>query len=268
MMRSLALLVAAFLLLGSGVGGALEVRAGLDHSEWTRLLHKYVDDRGLVDYGAWKRSPDREALRSYLAALGAGPRPAAEGNAKAASLINAYNALTIAWVMDNYPMPSIRSLSGSFATRRHRVGGETVSLDDLEHRTLRPLVGYRVHAALVCAARSCPPLAREAYVAERLDAQLDTAMRRWLAREDLNRVDPITGEAHLSSIFKWFAEDFESVGGPLAVLRRYGPPRADLEASHLSVRYLPYDWTLNDRAGRPDSYGGLRRLWDAIKDAF
>ncbi len=234
----------------AATSGAVEVAAGIDHSEWDRLLRSYVDDRGLVAYERWQESEaDRKALAGYLTRLAAPARPPASSSDLAASLINAYNALTVSWVIENYPTPGIRSTAGPFATRRHQVGGKLVSLDDIEHGTLRKLVSYRVHAALVCAARSCPPLAREAYRAEVLDAQLDRAMARWLSRDDLNHFGS-GGGARVSMIFRWFGEDFEASGGVREVLRRHGgePARRALAADRAPLEYLEYDWSLNDQA--------------------
>jgi hypothetical protein len=247
----------------------VEVTAGIDHSEWSRLLAKYVDDRGLLDYQRWKAtSADFTALRKYLTRIAARPSPAATGHDLAASLINAYNALTIGWVLENFPIESIRSTDNPFRKRRHRVGGEVVSLDDIEHGTLRPLVGYRIHAALVCAARSCPPLPREAFEAARLDDQLDSAMRTWLARGDLNHVRPVENRIRVSPIFRWFAEDFEKAGGVRAVLQRYTPPETArrLADPRLEIRYLRYDWGLNDRGERGARYSRIRFFRDELRN--
>lgn len=244
----------------------VDVPAGVDHRPWSRLLQAYVDERGLVDYGAWKGSAEgRKALGDYLQALAQAPAPAAGGAERAASLINTYNALTVAWILERYPTPSIRAVPDAFTAARHTVGGRKVSLDQLEHEGLRPQVGYRVHAALVCAARSCPPLAREAFTAADLEAQLDAAMARWLARPDLNRFEP-PDRARLSSIFQWFAADFEKAGGIPAVLERHGPPAARALAAPpaLKVEYLDYDWALNDQHPR-QAYGRLRLLWDQLR---
>jgi hypothetical protein len=150
------------------------------------------------------------------------------------------------------------------------VGGQAVSLDDIEHGTLRPLVGYRVHSVLVCAARSCPPLRREAYEAARLDEQLDSAMRAWLARGDLNQVRPAEDSVRVSPIFRWFADDFEKAGGVRAVLQRYTPPEIarQLATPRLEIRYLRYDWGLNDREERGARYGRIRRYWDELRNRF
>ncbi|HVR70036.1 MAG TPA: DUF547 domain-containing protein, partial [Vicinamibacteria bacterium] len=239
----------------------------LDHAEWSQLLRTYVDERGLVDYASWKTSRDgRDALAAYLARLAGAPEPPAGGDDRSASLINAYNALTVAWILDHYPTASIRALPDSFTAARHTLGGRPVSLDQIEHEALRPQVGYRVHAALVCAARSCPPLAREAFTAPALDRQLDAAMERWLARDDLNRFDAAGSRARVSSIFRWFAPDFEKAGGVARVIERHGPPpaRALAKRPELVIDYLDYDWTLNDQ--RPAaSYGRLRLLWDRLR---
>ena len=162
---ALALAVAAFGAVAAsgeptaGKSAAVEVRSGIDHAPWHRLLQKYVDEHGLVDYAAWKASAaDREALASYLAQLAPAAEPMARGDERAATLINAYNALAISWMLGLYPIASIRKTSHPFDERRHEVGGRKVSLDDIEHGTLRPELGFRIHAAISCASRSCPPL--------------------------------------------------------------------------------------------------------------
>ncbi len=267
-----AALAAVFVLaVPAGVAGApryarVEVAAGIDHGPWDRLLRKYVDERGLVDYAAWKASAaDREELSAYLARMASAGEPA-RGNARAAALINAYNALTIAWMLEPYPIASIRSTSKAFEARRHEVGGRRVSLDDIEHGSLRPEYGYRVHAAISCASRSCPPLSARAWEAAGLDERLDAAMGSWLAREDLNRLSPGRDEVEVSMIFKWFAEDFEKAGGVRAVLARFGPEpdRSFLSGNGYKIGYRHYDWGLNDQGPEGRDYGGLRSLWDSL----
>jgi hypothetical protein len=273
--RSLTAALAVLAAAGCGAGRQKEtprrvvVTAGIDHSEWSRLLAKHVDERGRVDYAGWKRTEaDRAALQTYLGRIAARPNPAATGHDLAASLINAYNAATIGWVLENFPIESIRSTDDPFRKRRHQIGAAVASLDDIEHGTLRPLVGYRVHAALVCAARSCPPLPREAYEASRLDEQLDSGMRSWLARGDLNSVRPVENRVRVSPIFRWFAEDFEKAGGVRAVLQRYTPPEIArrLADPRVEIRYLRYDWGLNDREERGARYSRIRRFRDELRN--
>jgi hypothetical protein len=245
---------------------SVEAPAGIDHTAWDRLLKTYVNERGLVAYAKWKASSaDLRALDAYLEQFEPAPRPPAAGDEKAAALINLYNALTMRWVLQNYPTDSIRALDDSFGKQRHLVGGRKVSLDDIEHGTLRPQTGYRVHAALVCAARSCPPLQRSAFTGPKLDTQLDFAFREWLAREDLNQFDPQRRSAKISSIFKWFAEDFEKAGGVKKILARHGPKAAsgDEEISH-----LPYHWGLNDQGGKGADYTRGKMLRDNVTNFF
>jgi len=250
---ALGALVAAGCRTPAASAGGVEVPAAIDHADWDRLLRTYVNEGGLVAYGQWKASPeDHRALAGYLERLGAVPRTAAIGADRSSTLINAYNAFTVSWVLENYPTRSIRSTDDPFEGRRHRLGGRVVSLDDIEHGALRKIVLYRVHAALVCAARSCPPLAREAYRPAMLDAQLDGAMARWLARNDLNAFFP-DGGADVSMIFRWYREDFDSAGGVRAVVQRHGgePARRALAAEGAHIGHLDYDWTLNDQESRP-----------------
>ena len=237
--------------------GLVQVPKNIDHRAFDELLKKYVDDKGLVNYAAWKKSEaDLKALRVYTDKF-SGREPFAIGKERVASLINAYNALTIHWILENYPAESIQELKDSFKGKRHMIGGQAASVDDIEHKTLRPLVGYRTHAALVCAARSCPPLSRDAFREDVLDQQLDEAMRRWLARSDLNNFDSQKREAHVSSIFKWFKDDFGGKAeGVLAVLTKYAPPQHQqfLRSPGVKVNYLDYNWGLNDQGERGRNY--------------
>src|SRR5258708_17764881 len=99
------------------------------------------------------------------------------------------------------------ALQNSFNARRHDIGGRKASLDDIENTTLPPLLGYRAHAVLVCAARSCPALQRFAYTASQLDQQIDAAYRAWLARDDLNQFLPAQTTGCASRIFNWVKRD-------------------------------------------------------------
>ena len=140
-----------------------------------------------------------------------------------------------------------------------------VSLDEIEHKTLRVMADCRIHAALVCAARSCPPLRREAFRPETLDKQLDNAMTTWLARPDLNSFNVQKRTAHVSSIFKWFKEDFESAGGVKDVLKKYAPQSAQplFTGGSFYLNYLDYHWGLNDQSGVGKDYrhGLLKKVF-------
>lgn len=240
--------------------GLLAVSASstaLDLDLYAELLEKHtraVEDIAStrVDYSAVSRDPDWHLLLRSLEASQAG---ALEGREKLAFWINAYNILAIEIVARNYPVASIKDVGSLLRPVWKRqagtIDGSDVTLDGIEHRTLRPLGDPRIHGAIVCASLSCPPLRREPYRAENLDAQLDDNMRRWLADPRKGAVvGPDDRTLRVSSIFKWFAEDFEPQGGVPAFLERYGPEqvRALLheEGERVRLRYLDYDWSLND----------------------
>lgn len=244
----------------------VSVPAGIRQEPWTALLKKYVNTTGYVDYAGWKASGrDMAALDAYLAQFNRAGRTAS-GPEKAASLINAYNAFAIHWILQNYPTDSVWALDKTFEKRRHRVGGALVSLDDIEKGTLLPQLGYRAHSVVVCCARSCPPLQRAAYRADTLDEQIDDAYRSWLARGDLNTFEPRTRQAEVSMIFKWYKSDFDAAGGTKKILARYGPPeyRDFLNRGDYELKYQPYNWGLNAQGEAGRRYGKLNFYLDLL----
>jgi hypothetical protein len=165
-----------------------------------------------------------------------------------ATWLNAYNVLAVAMVVDNYPLESIRDAGGRFVGRvwtqpAGKVGGANYTLDQIENDIIRPLGDPRIHAAIVCASVSCPDLAAEPFTASKLDEQLDKGLRRFLSNPAKGlRIEG--GTLKVSSIFDWFADDFETSGGVLAVLRKYSPSGASIPADP-KLDYLTYDWQLN-----------------------
>lgn len=248
-MRSLLLILAALPALA------------LDHSAWDRLLKQYTNEQHRVDYARWKQEAI-PALDAYLAEL-AKPWPAAE---EKAAWINAYNALTIRWVLTHYPIVSIWKTKQPFRNARHTVNGSKVSLDDIETR-LRKGNDPRIHSALVCAARSCPPLRREAYVPARLDPQLDANTREWLADPALNSFDEKSRKAEVSMIFKWYRDDFTTGGATLeAFLARHAPQHPWLTQGKVKIGHKGYRWGLNDTSDLGADYSGLAFYWDALRN--
>jgi hypothetical protein len=248
-------------------GENVDVRAGINHDEFERLLKQYVNEQGLVNYGAWKQNAaDISALDNYLKQFADKIDNPAQGNEKAASLINGYNAFVLRWILSAYPTESIWQLKDSFSAKRNEIGGRKVALNDIEHGTLRPLIGYRAHAVLVCAARSCPPLQRFAYTADKFEEQDDRAYEAWLAREDLNKFSPGEKKVEISSIFKWFKQDFDKAGGVPKILGRYAPQSVrDFAASgKYDTKYLPYNWGLNDQGPHGRNYSRANLLFDNI----
>ncbi len=242
--------------------------AGINHAAWDRLLKKYVDARGLVNYGGWKNNPqDRKALDDYLKQFAAKADKPAAGNEKAASLVNAYNAITITTILNAYPVESIHKTDKPFATKSWKIGGANISLNDIEHGTLRPMLKYRAHSVLVCAARSCPPLQREAYATGSFAEQNAKAYRAWLGREDLNKFLPQKNKAEISEIFKWFKGDFQGPDSVPKVLAKYGPPAAQqltADGKQFETSYLSYNWGLNDQGEHGRHYSKINLLFDNI----
>lgn len=258
-MRRLRALVVALVVTLPVVGRAEPCPIDHSHAAFTTLLGTYVQG-GAVDYAGWKARGDA-ALDAYLASLSGVCREGYGSWSRAQRLafwINAYNAFTIRLILDHYPIASIRKIGllPGAAFRRAFIPmpslkGGTISLDDIEHRTLRPEFREpRVHFALVCASRSCPPLRAEAYRADVLERQLDDQGRTFLGDASKNRVDVAARTLHLSSIFSWFEEDFVAAAGsvPRYVARFLAPDAAAVAtAPDVTVRFLDYDWSLNGR---------------------
>ena len=235
----------------------------LDPGPYNAVLRRVVDGQGLVDYAALQRDPAQ--LDRYIEALGAlAPErfaswPEAE---QIALLINAYNAFTLRAIIDNDPIrPSIKAIPGVWKFRRHQLMGRGLTLDGIEHEILRREYNEpRIHAALVCAAISCPPLRQEAFTGAALERQLEDQITRWLASPVGLAIDRAAGTVRISQIFQWFAEDWqradpqaEPVPGHAkqsAVLRfiaRYRPAaeRDLILGGDYRFAYLPYNWDLN-----------------------
>jgi hypothetical protein len=235
-----------------------DAAAGFDEARYAALLSRHTqsvtDTAGTrVDYKTLQSSPDWRLLVASLAA--SDPTRLSSRHEKLAFWINAYNVLAIDVVLGCYPVASIKDC-GSFFTsvwRRDagRIGGRSVTLDEIEHEILRPMGDPRIHAAIVCASTSCPSLQREPFRAADVDAQLDAAMRRFLANPHKGlAIDRAAGRVRLSAIFDWFDEDF---GGSKTVVERITPFAAEPDRAWLEQRgrkarisFFDYSWALND----------------------
>ena len=270
--------VAAALCLLAAASAAAGQGFDHEHRAWTALLAKHVVviDGGRasqVRYAGFRQ--DRAQLKGYLDALSGVTAEEFSGWTKPqqiAFLVNAYNAFTVEKVLTRYPdLKSIRDfgrvLGNPFRDRFFRLLGREFSLDAIEHDTLRRPGAYdepRVHFAVNCASIGCPMLREEAYVAGRLDAQLEEQARRFLSDRSRNRYDPATVTLEVSRIFDWFKEDWTSgyrgFDGKAAPIRsreeyfaRYAPLLAETASGQqvirehkAALRFLEYDWTLND----------------------
>jgi hypothetical protein len=193
---------------------------------------------------------DRKRLAAYLANL-ADARPAQmSADEKKAFYVNAYNAAAIGIVLDRYPVKSIREIDGAFGKIRRRIGGEKLSLDDVENR-LRELKDARIHFAIVCVSESCPPLRPAAYRAATISADLDGQGRAFVNDPKKNVIDRARGRLALSKIFDWNRAEFERDGGSIPrFVARYvaGSETASwLTSARPTPQFLEYDWSLNQR---------------------
>ena len=224
--------------VSADAGGKPLTLQGPNHAAWTELLGRHVSPTGRVDYDGMRG--DMASLDAYLTALaGEVPGPQWDPKEALAYWINAYNAFTVKLILDHWPVKSIREIDEPWDTKFITLAGDRYSLNEIENDIIRPQFEEpRIHFALVCAAVSCPPLAREAYVADRLDSQLEQRTRSFINNETFN----VTQEevVRISPLFDWYATDF---GDVTAFLNRYLqpdiPPKKDLY-------YLDYDWSLND----------------------
>jgi hypothetical protein len=248
------------------------------HAAWDALVKRHVKlldgaKASQVRYADFAK--DRGALRDYLAQTSKVTEAQFRGWSKAeqmAFLINVYNANTVELILTKYPdLKSIRDLgnivfNSPWKKKFFTLFGRESSLDQVEHEMLRKPGAYdepRVHYAVNCASVGCPMLREEAFVAARLDAQLEEQARRFLSDRSRNRFDPASGKLQVSEIFRWFKEDWSSgyrgIGsaGPVTSREQYFARYADLLADKpehrklvaegkAPVDHLDYDWSIND----------------------
>lgn len=266
-MKRFALALAAVLLLGSPTGLALDHA----HRAWDELLKKHVryvenGNASRVSYTGFAR--DRAQLKAVLDEYAKVTRAEFDGWTKPqqqAFLINAYNAFTVEKILTRYPnLKSIRDFGNVFGNpwkdKFFTLFGQPAYLDLIEHEMLRKEGVYddpRVHVAVVCASIGCPMLRNEAFTAERLEAQLEDALKRFLSDRSRNRYNPSARKLEVSRIFEWYGKDFDKGHKGLKSLKdtmaKHSEFLADQPEDRTVVReqradvaFLEYDWALND----------------------
>lgn len=248
------------------------------HRPFDELLDLYVRD-GFVYYNALRQ--ERGRLDRYIASLD-GPAAAAQAKGtpeqQRAFWINAYNALVLRTVIDNfpirgkspaYPASSIRQIPGAFERTAHRVAGRTVTLDGIEKDILVPLGDARVFLALGRGAIGGGRLRSEAFDGAKLDAQLEAVAAESLSRKEVVRIDQTGNELEVSPLFSWredaFVASLAEKAHPVfksrsalerAVLALITPHLLRSEAEYLEMNtfkmiFSPFDWRLNDLGNRP-----------------
>ncbi len=222
----------------------------VDNSIYKELLNKHVHG-SRVSYDGFKQ--DESRLDEYLAVLSAADPDTLPSNHQFAFYINVYNAFTIKLILMHYPgINSIKEIGSFFSNPWSKkfipLNGRTVTLDFIEHEVLRPrFKDPRVHVAINCAAKSCPPLLNQPFEGETIESQLNQLAQSFINDKRSTFIKDNT--LYINKIFSWFEDDFND--NPLVFIRQYaeGDLKDELEAggSNLKIAYLRYDWTLNRR---------------------
>lgn len=223
------------------------------HVLWDELLRTHVLN-GKVDYNGFKT--DEVKLDEYLKLLNNTEPNTLHEQERLALYINAYNAYTVKLILDKYkdgnPVKSIKDIGGLFSSpwsiRFVQIGGETLTLDNVEHDIIRPeFKDPRVHFAINCASKSCPPLLSEAYIGEDIDSQLDKSTESFL--NDQKNTYLSSNVLYVSKIFDWFSEDFQDDIQGFVMQYALGELSSGIDEAgkRLKIKYLDYDWSLNSK---------------------
>lgn len=209
------------------------------HEGFDDILRQNVNSRGDVNYKAIKA--ERQKLESYLQQLEeTGPQSSWSSDKKLAYWINAYNAYTIKLIIDNYPVKSITDLEGGkpWDKKWIKLDGKALSLNQIENEIIRPTFNDpRIHFAVNCAAKSCPPIWNRAYSEANLNLALDKRTKTFINNPAFNSIEE--NRVEVSKIFDWYAEDF---GNLIDFLNKYSDQKIN---SNADVEYQEYNWALN-----------------------
>ena len=230
----------------------------IDHGAWDSLLVAYLRPAAsgvnLFDY-AGVSAADKAKLSGYIDQLSATPISRFNRDEQMAYWLNFYNELTVQVILDHMPVASIRDIDispgllgvGPWDKKLVTVEGEELSLNDIEHRILRPIWNDpRIHYGVNCASIGCPNLASSAYTGAALDSALDAAARSYV--NDPRGVTIRNGQVTVSRIYDWFIEDFGgNEAGVLAHLKQYAKPDLAAELAQIgALSDTAYDWSLNN----------------------
>ena len=215
-------------------------------SIFNELLQKHVTDNGIVDYKSFKA--DEAKLDSFITYLEkTSPDKSWSENKQKAFWINAYNAYTIKLILENYPLKSIMDIKKDGKTAWKipfaKVGGETYTLDHIEHKILREkLFDPKIHVGVNCASGSCPKLGNVAFTEQNVDAELTKLMKAFVNDSTRNKLSK--KKVQISEIFNWFKDDFTKQGSVIDFLNKYAETEIK---SNAKISYLKYDWSLNGK---------------------
>jgi hypothetical protein len=236
---------AGFVLFGLSAAICLADSSTQWINTYNNLLAKYLTSSG-ARYAAWKNNAaDMQGIQQVVDAIAKQKVSGVSKNEQLAFYLNAYNAWILHEALGKYPTKSVKDLLFTFFTGdRIKVAGEPMSFDYLEKEIIRLKFGEpRVHFALNCASRSCPPLNPEAFRGDKLDQQLEKLATAFVNSRKGVDYAADKKSAALSAIFNWYKDDFKSVGGPIAFInKRHMPPLPN----DTKITYQEYDWSLNE----------------------
>jgi len=233
-----------------------------DHKPYDKLLKKYVNEKGGVDYKAFRKNKeDYQSLKTYNQTIFKTDTDQISDMEKKNLYINAYNSFTLQLILDHYPITSIKKIPkvsgitgfGQWKKELWKINNKKISLDAIEHQILRPMGDPRIHFAINCASISCPNLLNEVFMPRTLDEQLDQVARVFNQSSKgvqvIQKGDRVT--LRLSIIYKWFEKDF-LVGAtdiPTYVAQYASGKNKKLILANkekLKIKYMEYNWNLND----------------------
>ncbi|ERM84343.1 hypothetical protein P872_14960 [Rhodonellum psychrophilum GCM71 = DSM 17998] len=221
------------------------------HQLFDELLKKHVSKDGIVNYKGFIQ--EKPKLEKYLKLISenAPDRKTWSKDEQLAYWINAYNAFTVKLIVDNYPVKSIQDLHPTLKIplintvwhiKFFQIGGKDSNLDEIEHKILRKeFEEPRIHFAINCASFSCPPLLNEAFVASKIDQQLDKVAKDFINDPKRNKIT--ADKLEISQIFSWFKGDFTKKSSLIDFLNRYASVKIN---SNAKISHMKYDWTLNE----------------------
>ncbi len=207
------------------------------------FLKSYVS-YDAIDYAQIKKNP--ATLNQLLQKIDNADLNAVDAKTKQAFYINAYNLLVIEGVINNYPLNSVLDIPGFFDTKKYKVAGKSITLNQLEKdNLLKTYKDPRFHFVLVCGAVDCPPIANFAYTPDKLEQQLESRTRRALNDPNFIKINKSDNKVGISQIFEWYSSDFG--GSKKAVLQYINKYRQEAVPQNYSIEYYNYDWSLNEK---------------------
>jgi len=230
----------------------------IEHDNWHQFLQTHVktgpDGVNRIEYARVSQD-DKQLLSGYIKAMQGITITQHNRPQQLAYWVNLYNALTIKIVLDHYPVKSIRDIDispgffsdGPWGKKLIKIEGESLSLNDIEHRIIRPVwQDPRIHYVVNCASVGCPDIRKKALTADALEKTLDQASREFVNHP--RGVNMKENDLYVSSIYSWFQEDFgKNEGDVIEHIRRYANPALKQQLKDIdSITDDNYDWSLND----------------------